>query len=146
MLPLNKINMENEIKNIENFLNTLPKTGGFKVPEDYFEKLNIKVIENVNSKKTIGVKLHWVNSINLTAISASLFIISGLFLFEPNSNKNQEPNVEEIIIHLQQEEITVDLLCDAGWCLELDQTEYKNTDLEEKIFLEIESDLIITEL
>lgn len=138
--------MDNEIKNIEDFLNTIPKTGGFKVPEDYFEKLNIKVKENVNSKKTIGLNLYWVNSINLTAIAASLFIISGLFLFEPNSNKNQEPNVEEIISHLQQEEITVDLLCDAGWCLELDQTEYKNTDLEEKIFLEIESDLIITEL
>jgi len=138
--------MDNEIKNIEDFLNTIPKTGGFKVPDDYFEKLNIKVIENVNSKKTIGLKLHWVNSINLTAIAASLFIISGLFLFEPNRNKNQEPNAEEIISHLQQEEITVDLLCDAGWCLELDQTEPKNSDIEEEILLNTETELLINEL
>lgn len=138
--------MDNEIKNIEDFLNTMPQTGGFKVPEDYFERLNTKVIENINRKKTNGLKLLWVNSINITAIAASLFIISGLFLFEPNRNNDHEPNAEEIISHLQQEEITADLLCDAGWCLELDQKEQKNTELEEEILLNTESDLIISEL
>ncbi len=146
MLPLNKINMENEIKNTGKFLNTLPKTGGFKIPEDYFVALNKSVIEKSYSIQPKNLALYWFNSLNLTAIAASVFFITALFLFEPNSIEIKDPTADEIMHHLQQEDLSVDLLCAAGWCLELDQTEQKNTDLEEDIFLEIESDLIITEL
>jgi hypothetical protein len=138
--------MDNEIKNIEDFLNTIPKTGGFKVPDNYFENLNDLLFEKVTAKQAKKLTLNWFNAINITAIAASVLLIAGLFLFDPNNMAKQELNEEEIISHLQQEEITVDLLCDAGWCIELDQTEPKNSDLEEEILIGTESDLIITEL
>jgi hypothetical protein len=138
--------MENEIIDTENFLNNLPKKGGFKVPENYFETLNASLAEKVNDQSVKTIKLSWINPANLTSIAASMLLIAGFFMFDPKFKSSEEPDEEEIISHLQTEELTVDLLCDAGWCIDLDQTEQKNTELEDEILRETETELILTEL
>lgn len=139
--------MENEITDSEKFLNNLPKQGGFKVPENYFETLNISIEENLKNQSLKTIKLRWISPVNLTSIAASILLIAGFFLFDPNLKYQEEqPSAEEIFSHLQSEELTVDQLCDAGWCIDLDQTEQKNTELEDEILMETETELILTEL
>lgn len=138
--------MDQEIKDSEDFLLNLPANGGFKVPENYFDNLNASLLETTKEKEKSILKIRWHNLYGISSIAASIFIVAGFFLFDPKLKSTSEPNVEEIISHLQTEELSIDLLCEAGWCTDLDQTEQRNTDLEEEILLETETDLIITEL
>lgn len=138
--------MDQEIKDSEDFLLNLHANGGFKVPENYFENLNASLLETTKEKEKSILKIRWRNLYGISSVAASIFIVAGFFMFDPKLKSTTEPNVEDIISHLQTEELSIDLLCEAGWCTVLDQTEQRNSDLEEEILLETETDLIITEL
>lgn len=143
--------MNPEKNDIENFLSSLKQVeGGFNVPEQYFEGLPKKIIQQLPKEKPRVFKLHvkqlWAN---VASIAAILLMVFGLFLFEPkpiNQTKLNSPSEEELIEHLQQIEINSDLLCEAGWCNELELLQKEDLSQTEDYLLEAENELIIDAL
>jgi hypothetical protein len=143
--------MNQENKDIENFLSSLKQEeNGFEVPEQYFELLPNKILQQLPKEKTkvfkLQVKQLWVNG---ASIAAMLLVVFGLFLFEPSpqsQTKLSGPSEDELIEQLQQIELNADLLCEAGWCNEIELLEKEDLSQTENFLLETENNLIIDAL
>lgn len=107
------------------------KTNGFSVPNGYFLQLNKRI-----KQKTIAASAHKDSHMwqQYAAAAAIVLVAVFLFLFEPTltSNTQEQLTDEAIINHLQNEDITIDLLCDAGWCNDLN---LNNSNLIEEYLL-----------
>ncbi|MCK6611273.1 MAG: hypothetical protein L6Q78_09535 [Bacteroidia bacterium] len=122
----------------------LPESiGGFQVPENYFENL----------RPTIPVKKGRIVRFRpLFNVAASFLLIgfTGFLLIRSNqtgSSKQSELSSlsqEEIINHLETQEFSADLLCEAGWCNEFQLLE--NEDKELNPLLDGVSEEDLTEL
>ncbi len=126
--------------------------GGFVTPESYFEDLEGRILKKVPEQaKVIPMYQRGIYRISL-AIAASLLLVSLLFLFDTKKQagstaKIAEPTENEIIEYLNKEGYRIDLLCDAGWCNELNNTNKKETEPIENYLLEhADEDLLIEEL
>jgi|LakMenE01Jun11ns_1017448.scaffolds.fasta_scaffold9942182_3 hypothetical protein len=143
--------MNQENKDIENFLSSLKQEeNGFEVPEQYFELLPNKILQQLPKENTkvfkLQVKQLWVNG---ASIAAMLLVVFGLFLFEPSpqsQTKLSGPSEDELIEQLQQIELNADLLCEAGWCNEIELLEKEDLSQTENFLLETENNLIIDAL
>ncbi|MDP1727939.1 MAG: hypothetical protein Q8M15_14235 [Bacteroidota bacterium] len=126
--------------------------GGFVVPEAYFEDLESRILKKVPVQaKVIPMYQRGIFRISI-AVAATLLLVSLLYLFETKKQpgptaKIAEPTENEIIEYLNKEGYRIDLLCDAGWCNELNNTNKKETEPIEKYLLEhADEDLLIEEL
>jgi hypothetical protein len=143
--------MNQENLDIEKFLSSLKQdNNGFEVPEQYFERLPHKILQQLpkENKKvfTLQLKPLWIN---VASIAAVLLLIFGLFLFEPNPQSQTQissPSEDELIEQLQQIELNTDLLCEAGWCTEIELLEKEDLDQTENYLLDTENNLIIDAL
>jgi hypothetical protein len=143
--------MNQENKDIENFLSSLKQEeNGFEVPEQYFELLPNKILQQLPKENPkvfkLQVKQLWVNG---ASIAAMLLVVFGLFLFEPSpqsQTKLSGPSEDELIEQLQQIELNTDLLCETGWCNEIELLEKEDLSQTENFLLEIENNLIIDAL
>jgi len=120
--------------------------GGLLVSDEYFNNLNKEIVRCTISKKPI--KTIYLN----VALSAAAVLIACvmLFIFVPkNSTHYADLNKlteEQIIEHLQNDQISVELLCEAGWCNEIDLKKESNSSIENYLLNEINNDEIINEL
>lgn len=137
-------------------------SGSFEVPEGYFDQLNERIIsEIVGEKVVIGeveVKEGKIISLfgrpivmRIIGIAASAILVSGLYFFQPKNTQNGmasqvEVGVNEVADHIEASELDEDLLCDAGWCHELDGLLPEKDQKGDDSYLELEEDLIIDEL
>ncbi|MBU3663869.1 MAG: hypothetical protein FGM41_11835 [Bacteroidetes bacterium] len=143
--------MNQENKDIENFLSSLKQEeNGFEVPEQYFELLPNKILQQLPKENPkvfkLQVKQLWING---ASIAAMLLVVFGLFLFEPSpqsQTKLSGPSEDELLEHLQQIELNTDLLCEAGWCNEVELLEKEGLNQTETYLLETENNLIIDAL
>lgn len=130
----------------------------YEVPEAYFEQLNDRIMQRLVKAEAKKIPLHrqpvfmWVSG-----IAASFLLVAGLYLYQPAAPGTAvnmvQPNtpaaleVSEVAEQFSATELDVDMLCDAGWCNELEELSKtdadKNTD---RILLETDEDLIIDEL
>lgn len=110
----------------------IPETrGGFEVPENYFENFKVD-IRPKQSQLTLLHKSKWIS------IAASLLLIgfTGWIIIKNNPNGKgkeqsdlQKLSTEEIINHLDPQDINAELLCDAGWCNELQELENESKEV-----------------
>ena len=143
--------MNEENKEIENFLSSLKQEeNGFEVPEQYFELLPNKILQQLPQENTkvfkLQVKQLWVNG---ASIAAMLLMVSSLLLFEPSpqsQTKLSGPSEDEFIEQLQQIELNTDLLCETGWCNEIELLEKEDLSQTENFLLDTENNLIIDAL
>lgn len=76
------------LKEEEEDINTdfLPKTDGFKVPKNYFEQLESKVLEETTQKKIKVIPLFSKQTYIAAASIAAIFVL-GILLFNPSNNE-----------------------------------------------------------
>lgn len=112
----------------------------WKVPEEYFTQLEKRILDRVpqsppRKHQTVYFNL-WVS---ISGIAAALILVTGMFFSLPNQVNPEIVNsrlmVDEVAQHLLNSDIDVDLLCDAGWCNELDQLDYHTLDRELEDYL-----------
>ncbi len=138
--------MDEEIKNSEDFIKGISSGKGFTVPEAYFEKLERSILEKVEPSPQKQTKVFWLQTSHWVSVAASVILVMGLFWFEPSTKQATDINSDEIISHLQEEDIQIDIFCEVGLCADLDQPEETNSALEEEILIDAETELLIKEL
>ncbi len=109
---------------------------GFLVPPTYFSNNKKQLIERVN-KKNKQIKIFKITAVS--GIAAVLLAILGLNFWpsKPISKVELDFNQltdAEIIEHLSKEDMNENLLCEAGWCQELNDLNKSNE--TEKYLLE----------
>ncbi|MCF8254487.1 MAG: hypothetical protein K9H61_13705 [Bacteroidia bacterium] len=122
---------------------------GFEVPGSYFETLTEKIqgkVEEKGAKKIALFGPYWLSK--LTGIAAIFIMLVGLVFFrsEPKSISEIKLTEEDIANELSLGDLNAVLLCDAGWCNELEglgQTNKKNSEIWIE---ETDLELIIEEL
>jgi hypothetical protein len=104
--------------------------GGFETPPLYFENLNAQILSKVNQPKK-GKKLSLFPNVNWVNYAAACLVF-GLIVFGVmqmnSSNQTETAKIEdltedEIIEHLSNTGFREEMLCDAGWCDELNKLE-----------------------
>ncbi|NQW42905.1 MAG: hypothetical protein HQ463_05680 [Bacteroidetes bacterium] len=94
-----------------NDLNNEFKNNGFRLPENYFEQLNTKVIKNLYSENTHSKLSFWKKNTKWL-VAASIALIAGLgILINSNTTGNSEVSfaslsVEECNEYVNNEELT----------------------------------------
>lgn len=140
--------MKKEEENIDVYLKSLGAKGLYKVPENYFENLENSILKKIeekkNHKKAVVYQFYWVSA-------AAILLVSGfLFWFNISEPKQAEANLLNTDIVLEEigsDNLSLDLLCDAGWCLELEEmgadSDSSWMSAEELL---LESDLLLEEI
>ena len=69
-------------------LNDIKKDTGFKVPDNYFENLNSKIIDNVkvNNRKKVAFNFNKKIAISIASVAA----VFALFFFVFNNNEPED--------------------------------------------------------
>jgi hypothetical protein len=122
----------------------------FATPAGYFEQLDAKIIEKISKKEnrflSINRKeiIYWVSGIAATLAFVSFFFLGGT---KPQSLSDNEVNLstEEIAEQLSLSDVNAELLCDAGWCNELEKLN-KEEDNSIETLIDTDEELIIEEL
>lgn len=140
--------MEKEIKDSEDFLKGLETKGGFQMPEGYIENLHQKVLEKTirlepKKARIISMGNIWLK---VASVAAVALIVAGLFWFDPTRDNTKQLSEDEILEHLQGAEISAELLCDAGWCNELESLTIPENQTDEQILIDTDTELLIDEL
>lgn len=145
---MNHSKMDNEIEQIESKLTSLPVQGGMIVEDSYFSELEAMIMQRVVAKdmpkKHQLIRFIWVPA------AAAIFILFFVFLYQnklDDIQTNPSLDIDLVADHLGNTELSEDLLCDAGWCIELDELLYRpdSTMLEEDLKL-IEAEWMFDEL
>ena len=132
---MNHSKMDNEIEQIESKLTSLPVQGGMIVEDSYFSELEtIKI--NANQ--------YLISSVNFPFQFPMTF---ACWFKLDDIQTNPSLDIDLVADHLGNTELSEDLLCDAGWCIELDELLYgpDSTMLEEDLKL-IEAEWMFDEL
>ena len=140
--------MDNQSEPIESYLHSLNSEGGMTVGEAYFAELEKQIMQRVlvqeKSVKLLFISHAWMSAAAL--ILLTLFV----FLFRDNFNTIESRNsvdIEFVADQLSDTELCEELLCDAGWCLELDQLLLlPDTSMSSDAFKQIESELMFEDL
>jgi hypothetical protein len=140
--------MDKEIEESELFLNQLNKEGGYTVPEGYFEQLQQKIQTDISKQKSLKkakkIPLFWLSAAAIIVISLGVWLMP---FSRPNTTEEVRLDNELMIDQLGSTELSADLLCDAGWCLELEQLPILgDSSLDYELLQNIETDFIIEEL
>jgi hypothetical protein len=110
---------------------------GMKVPLDFFENQEAKILSKIKQEKKSKLKfIYWL----IPPAVAALFI----FILNPNLKTPSTAKINldkvsdnEIIEHLSHQELNEDLLCETGWCQDIHELNKPN-DLE-KYLIETEN-------
>jgi hypothetical protein len=137
-------------------------SGSFEVPEGYFDQLNKRIIAGIVEEKVVKSEVEVMEGkivslfgrplvMRVIGIAASAILVSGLYFFQPQNSGNGiatqlEVGVNEVVEHLEATELDEELLCDAGWCNELDGLLPEKEQNGYESYLELEEYLIIDEL
>ena len=145
---MNHSKMDNEIEQIESKLTSLPVQGGMIVEDSYFSELEAMIMQRVVAKDM--PKKHQLIRFNWVPAAAAIFILFFVFLYQnklDDIQTNPSLDIDLVADHLGNTELSEDLLCDAGWCIELDELLYgpDSTMLEEDLKL-IEAEWMFDEL
>ncbi len=128
------------------------QNGGFKTPEEYFAGMEMAVLNKLALKKAKIIPFYQRSFFSLgISIAAGLLLVSMLFLYRmsdsPDIVKNTAVSNEEIINHLSNEDINAELLCEAGWCTEMEKLNKKeNDELNNYIIENSDESLLMGEL
>ncbi len=145
---MNHSKMDNEIEQIESKLTSLPVQGGMIVEDSYFSELEAMIMQRVVAKDV--PKKHQLIRFIWVPAAAAIFILFFVFLYQnklDDIQTNPSLDIDLVADHLGNTELSEDLLCDAGWCIELDELLYgpDSTMLEEDLKL-IEAEWMFDEL
>lgn len=137
--------MDREIEEKELYIKSLHVQGGFTTPETYFAKLDAQIIakisENNAPKKAKVFNLAWLSAAAVFLVMLGIFLQKDkLVLPEPSANLDAEMVAEQ----LGNADLSAELLCDAGWCLELEQLPFMAD--SNLVIDNLESDLLFDEL
>lgn len=156
-VPLNYFKILEErlqiISETPNF--TIPEINNFAVPNGYFDTLEANILMLVLPEEAQIIPLYKRGFVkNLLAVAATLLLFSMLYLFmnRPASHTGNMAGIhklstQEIIEHLSSEGYNLELLCDAGWCNDLNKLNKKeNTDVENYLLEHGEEDFLSDEL
>lgn len=134
---------------------TLASNNGFNTPDAYFDTLQASILEKITNKQAKILPLYKTTAFKISiAIAAALLMVALLFLYEPKTPVQSAGNLatpalseQEIIDHLSSVGYNDELLCDAGWCNELNKTDKKeNNEIENYLQQHTEEDLFTNEL
>jgi hypothetical protein len=145
---MNHSKVDNEIEQIESKLTSLPVQGGMIVEDSYFSELEAMIMQRVVAKDV--PKKHQLIRFIWVPAAAAIFILFFVFLYQnklDDIQTNPSLDIDLVADHLGNTELSEDLLCDAGWCIELDELLYgpDSTMLEEDLKL-IEAEWMFDEL
>lgn len=145
---MNHSKVDNEIEQIESKLTSLPVQGGMIVEDSYFSELEASIMQRVVAKDV--PKKHQLIRFIWVPAAAAIFVLFFVFLYQNKLDgvqSNSNLDIDLVADHLGNTELSEDLLCDAGWCLELDELLYRSdsTLLEEDLKL-IEAEWAFDEL
>ncbi|MCE2741858.1 MAG: hypothetical protein LW669_10280 [Sphingobacteriales bacterium] len=145
---MNQNNMDNQSEPIESYLHSLNREGGMTVGEAYFAELEKQIMQRVLVQEK-SVKLPFISHAWMSA-AALILLTLFVFLFRDNFNTIESRNsvdIEFVADQLSNTELSEELLCDAGWCLELDQLLLlPDTSMSIDAFKQIESELMFEDL
>jgi hypothetical protein len=138
-LVLSKI--ESDILNANN------REGGFIVPEMFFEIQKHQIISKAIKPKAKKINLNYNQWMLRVASIAAMFTIIGFLFLNKNENKSIEftANIssEEILHHLEKNDINEDLICDL---LYQNKTNKKENEIEKYLSEHADEDLLINDL
>lgn len=145
---MNQIEMDKEIEELESKLTSLPVQGGMIVEDSYFSELEACIMQRVVAKDV--PKEHQLIRFIWVPAAAVIFILFFVFLYQNQLDgvqSNSNLDIDLVAEHLGNTELSEDLLCDAGWCVELDELLYisDSTLFDEDLKL-IETDWLFDEL
>lgn len=140
-----------EEENIEIAVKEISRLG-FEMPANYFENLENKVLAKLEKRQEARVISIAPQSWYIWASSAAAVILITLnfVFFEPKEKQteltSQQISTEDIADHLLESDLNEDLLCDAGWCNELEKL-YGSTDkATNELLLDTDEEILINEL
>lgn len=126
---------------------------GWNVPEGYFEELESKVLQHTSPPQGKIIEAWWTPArMRYAGVAASLLMAITLFFSLPERNAQPAPtaakvNTEEVLQQLSAEDLDADLLCDAGWCDELEKLSGKPAKTEEEdLLLQADEEYLLNEL
>lgn len=115
-----------------------PKTGFF-VPEDFFEIQKLQMLSKIAKPKAKRISLTYNQIAMRVASIAALFTVVGFLFLHNNSSKPINPSTsissEEIVSHLEKNDVSEDLICEL-----LDQTKPTKTENEIEKYLNEHAD------
>ncbi|OYU97556.1 MAG: hypothetical protein CFE21_04485 [Bacteroidetes bacterium B1(2017)] len=125
---------------------------GFGMPANYFENLENEVLSKLEKRQEARVIPIAAQSWYIWASSAAavLLIALNFVFFKPNENHSeltsQQISTEDVANHLLESDINEDLLCDAGWCNELEKLSGGTDKATNELLLETDEEILINEL
>lgn len=140
--------MKKEDEHIDSYLKSLGAEGSYKVPVNYFESLEDSILKKISEqekrKKSKIIQFYWVSA------AAVLMVAGFLFWFSPVMPNEEEANIMSTDVVLEEigsDDLSIDLLCDAGWCLELENIKsLPDSTLDSSDEWIIESDVLLDEI
>lgn len=140
--------MDEETERLEEYLKGLESKGSYDVPNAYFNTLEANILnrlpQQTQSQRAKIIPLHW-----FSAAAIILLCLSIIFTYTQKNDPlaNNAIDSEFVLEQLGRTELNADLLCDAGWCLELEQLPLMaDSTLRADDWYYMESDLLIDEL
>lgn len=140
--------MDEETKRLEEYLKGIESKGSFEVPDVYFNNLEAKILnclpQHHHTKKAKILSQHWFSA-------AAIFLLCLSIIFTYTQKEEQKGyrliDNEFVLDQLGRTELNADLLCEAGWCLELEQLPFLgDSTLRVDDWYFMESDLLIDDL
>ncbi|MDZ4666944.1 MAG: hypothetical protein SGJ00_03570 [bacterium] len=125
------------------------KGDGFGVPDGYFVKLEGRVMDSL-PKEAKKLSLFSGHRFWLGGIAASMFLVGFVFLWKQEKalvqTEKMSLEIGQVAAVLSVGDLNADLLCDAGWCEELEYLPMVKEGSYEDYLGEGELDLILEEL
>ncbi len=122
---------------------------GFVVPDAYFSELHSLLVSKVGQTEAKQISIHFKPAIKWFGLAASVFLVFGIFLYESRLTQthgsNPKISADEIAEQLNEGDLSEELLCEAGWCSELEKLnmmsdtsslDVLNSDLEDAIIMD----------
>jgi hypothetical protein len=140
--------MDEETKRLEEYLKGMGSKGSYEVPNAYFNALEANILnrlpQHTYSQKAKILPLHW-----FSAAAILLLCLSVIYTYMQKKEKTGHRLIDNefVLDQLGRTELNADLLCEAGWCLELEQLPFMgDSTLRVDDWYFMESDLLIDEL
>jgi hypothetical protein len=125
--------------------------GGFEVPNGYFDNLEGRVMAGVGGfKEAKQVSIFVRQRFWLSAVAASLFMAGFVFLWNQEKalvrTEKSKLEIGQVAAALSVGDLNADLLCDAGWCEELEGLPMVKEGVYDDYLGDVEAEILIEEL